>query len=77
MARMNPACAWTVTDYKLHSILCALVGKAIPFPWETDGSMDGDAETFTTELSGFATKEEYLAWESQEWEEIDGRRFCL
>lgn len=76
MARMNPACTYTYENYQLHSILCCLVGKQLPFPWEeTTTNTEDDAQVI--ELAGFATTEEFDAWLAQEWIDDYGRNFSL
>ena len=76
MARVNPACAWTYANYQLHAILCAIAGKQLPYPWD-EGSADGNAETETIQLAGFATTEEFDAWLNQEWTDDYGKQFSL
>jgi hypothetical protein len=36
LATLDPSLGWTVTDYKLHDILCALVGHVVPYPWSEE-----------------------------------------
>ena len=71
LARINPKCTYTKTEMLLHAILNMLSSEHIPYPWEDSESGD------VIELSGFETKEEYLAWEQQEWEEDTGDGICI
>ena len=76
MARIDPACIYTHANYQLHSILCCLVGKKLPYPWE-DTTTDTDADMQMIELAGFATTEEFDAWLNQDWIDDHGRNFSL
>lgn len=59
--------SWSSSDYMLHGILQALVGKEIPFPWSKKKSGIEGIETESLPL------DEFIEWyENSNWKEVDG-----
>ena len=70
MAALDERATYTRTEHMLHSIMGAMVGKAIPYPWEKSGGIDG-IETESVPLDEFREWYEQTKWkEVDEWQEI-------
>ena len=70
MAAIDERATYTRSEYMLHAIMCGLVGKAIPYPWEKKRGIDG-IETEAVPLDEFREWYEHTNWkEAGEWQEI-------
>lgn len=70
MAAIDERATYSRCEYMLHAIMCGLVGKAIPYPWERKGGMDG-IDTEAVPLEEFREWYEQTNWkEVDEWQEI-------
>lgn len=69
LARINPMCSYTYTDFELHRLADALAGEHIPFPWERKNEMLPELDE--------VSKEEFDEWYSQEFKEVreSGKRW--
>lgn len=66
LARFNPSHAWTVEEHLLFRIL-KFLGDEAPYPWDKpEGVEHLETESMTIE--------EFEAWHSGNFEEVDG---CL
>lgn len=67
MAAVDERATYTRTEYMLHAIMCGLVGKAIPYPWDKQCGIDG-IETEAVPLDEFREWYETTKWkEVEEW----------
>lgn len=66
MSELDPRATYTVEEYLLHTILSAVAGKEIPYPWEGKKKGIEGIETESVPL------DEFIDWyENTSWKEVD------